>query len=151
MLVLTLGLLRNTLRRTADAIPGGMARGLGRGEAAPPLESRDAHDPVEVPHGDAGWAQLLDTEGQAPRGRGRLMLSSEAAGPDGARTFEANVESFVPGEAPITPGDRLLLLIEMSNEQYPVTVRSIDPGGTAVALSWGADELPATLRELGGN
>ena len=151
MLVLYMNPVRGALRRGASMMQG-MARGLGRGaRVQEATESHDIHDPQTVAHGNAGWVQLLDIEGQRPRGRGRLMLRSEGANTEGAQTFEASVESFVPGDAPVAPGDHVLLLIETANEQYPVTVRAIEAEGSVVSVSWNADELPATLRELGGD
>jgi len=100
---------------------------------------------------DAGWVQLLDIEGQRLRGRGRLMLHSERTRDDGSRRLHAQVESFVPvDELPLKAGDQVLLLIETANEQYPVTVQTIGAVDSVVTIHWTADELPATLRELGG-
>ena len=141
--------LRVALLRGARAAMHGIARVACFGEHPAP---RELDDPTQTGHRDAGWVRVLDADGQRPRGRGRLMLRSEDAHPDGTPAFEARLESFVPAEDPaLGAGDHVLLLVETSNEHYPVTVRAIEAEGSAVSVSWPGDELPATLRELGGN
>lgn len=113
--------------------------------------TRDVHDPVQVARGDAGWVQILDVDEQRLRGRGHLMLQGEPDSRAGEPRFLAQLESFVPADGPqLVPGERAFLLIESANEQYPIVVQEIEPGGSIVRVSWTSAELPAPLRELGG-
>lgn len=114
------------------------------------LKTRSMHG--HAGHRDAGWVQALDVQDQRPRGRGRLMLRRKGARPDGAPRFEAWIESFVQPDGPaLASGDHVSLLVETSNERFPVTVRAIEAEGSVVSVHWTDDELPATLRELGGD
>lgn len=148
MLVFYVDPLRLALRRGARAAARGIVRVAHLDEHPAP---REIHDPTPTGHRDAGWVRVLHVEGQRLRGRGRLMMRREPASPGGAPACDAWLESFVPAEEPtLAAGDQVLLLVETSNEHYPVTVKTIEAGGSVVSIHWTADELPATLRELGG-
>ena len=137
------------LLRGARAATRRIARVAHFGDSPAP---RKLDDPTPTGHRNAGWVQVLDADAERLRGRGRLMLRGKDAHPDGTPAFEARLESFVPAEEPaLGTGDPVRLFVETSNEHYPVTVRSIEAEGSAVSVSWPGDELPATLREIGGD
>jgi hypothetical protein len=103
-------------------------------------------------HRDAGWVQVFDVQDGRARGRGRLLLRRIGARPDQPARFEGRIESFVPADEPaLADGDHVSLLMETSSEQYPVTVQAIEAEGSVVTVLWTGEELPATLRELGGS
>ena len=138
--------LRLAVRRGARAAARAVVRIANLDETpAPGME-----DPRELGHGDAGWVQVLDVEGQRVRGRGRLTLRSEGIRANGVPAFDAQLESFVPADGPALAVGDVLLLAENANEYYPATVRAIDAEGSVISADWMAEELPATLRELGG-
>lgn len=148
MFVLDVGAWRSMLRRGARAVARAIVRVARLDDDA---SSRENADPPQTGNRDAGWARVLRLEDQRLLGRGRLMMRLEHTRPDGAPSYAAWLESFGPSEEPqFTAGDRVLLLIETSNEHYPVTVQAMEAQGSVVSMRWTADELPATLRELGG-
>lgn len=140
--------LHLALLQVVRALTRGITSVLHRGVYRAPHEMANL---TQTGQRDAGWATILDAEGDRLRGRGRLVLRRWGAHPDGTPSFEARLDSFLPAAAtPIRAGDAVLLHIEASNEQYPVTVHTTGVGST-ISVSWPGDELPATLRELGGD
>ncbi len=101
---------------------------------------------------DAGWAKLSNPEGTVDLGRGRLRVWFEAPGSkDGVR--HAQLSSFTPGPTEPRRGDTVAISPEKDSEKYIATVTEYDPvpaGESVVVLDWPNDELPASLRERGG-
>jgi hypothetical protein len=101
---------------------------------------------------DAGWAKLTSPDGKLDLGRGRLMVWYEAPGSkDGIR--HAQLSSFTPGAIEPRRGDSVAVLPESEQESYAATITEYNPvpsGESVVVLDWPNDELPASLRELGG-
>ena len=102
------------------------------------------HDRQRRDHGEGAEYRELRRDGRVGQ-RHRDERSEQEA------RQRARIESFVLAEESVVPGDRALVLIETANEQYPVTVRSVEADGSVICVRWDADELPATLRELGGD
>ncbi len=141
--------VRLVFRRAARAAAQGIVR-VAHLEDQP--GSREIVDPSQVGQSDAGWVQVLDVEDGRARGRGRLMLRSKRIRRGDRPGWEARIESFVPADEPgLASQEQVLLLVETANEHYPVTVRTIEAEGSVVTVSWPHEELPATLRELGGD
>ncbi|MEX1021600.1 MAG: hypothetical protein WD058_00500 [Dehalococcoidia bacterium] len=160
----TLERLTGPIRRLLR--PDRKGRAAGNGSEEPSVAARDG-----------GWAELLSSDGHTRYGRGHLMIwpaepqsghgdsspasqvRDEAVQPtgEGAPNLRGELRSFVPdaAQAP-APGDRLSIRPERGeSEMYSVVVRAYTPasngGGGVVALDWPDDELPASLRELGGH
>jgi len=101
---------------------------------------------------DAGWAQLSSPDGTRDLGRGRLRVWYEAPGSaNGVR--HAQLSSYTPGTTEPHRGDTVAIAPESESERYIAKVMEYDPtasGESVVVLDWPDDELPASLRELGG-
>ena len=102
---------------------------------------------------DAGWARLSSPDGTVDMGRGRLRIWFEAPGtPQGVR--HAQIGSYQPGAVEARRGDTVAVCPEGEAEMYIATITEYNPvpdGGSVVVLDWPDDELPASLRELGGD
>lgn len=101
---------------------------------------------------DAGWAQLSSPDGKRDLGRGRLRVWYEAPGSaNGVR--HAQLSSYTPGTTEPHRGGTVAIAPESESERYIAKVTEYDPtasGESVVVLDWPDDELPASLRELGG-
>ncbi len=101
---------------------------------------------------DAGWARLSSPDGRVDLGRGRLHVWYEAPGSaNGVR--HAQVKSYTPGPTEVHRGDTIAISPEAESEQYLAKVMEYQPvqsGESVLVLDWPDDELPASLRELGG-
>lgn len=102
---------------------------------------------------DAGWARLSSTDGSVDMGRGRLRVWFEAPGWErGVR--HAQLSSYQPGAVEPRRGDTVAICPESEAEMYIASIADYNPvpgGESVVVLDWPSDELPASLRELGGN
>jgi len=102
---------------------------------------------------DAGWARLSSPDGTVDMGRGRLRIWFEAPGtPRGVR--QAQIGSYTPGPVEPRRGDAVAICPEGEAEMYIASIAEYNPvptGESVVVLDWPGDELPASLRELGGN
>lgn len=100
----------------------------------------------------AGWAKVSSPDGRLDLGRGRLRLWFEAPGSkDGVR--HAQLSSYSPGAIEPRRGDTVAICPEGESETYIATITEYEPlpgGEGVVILDWPNDELPASLRELGG-
>ena len=128
-------------------------------------------DPVTIAPRDAGWAELFTADGRTRMGRGHLMIwpghqHGEPAGDGPARVVKdaamplggdapplrGELRSFTIDAGPPVPGDSLAVRPENESQMYPVVVHSFDDQGQqVVSLDWPDEQLPAALRELGGN
>ena len=101
---------------------------------------------------DAGWAKLSSPDGNVDLGRGRLRIWFEAPGSkDGVR--HAQMDSFTPGPTEPRRGDTVAISPEKDAEGYIATIteyNAVPSGESVVVFDWPHDELPASLRELGG-
>ena len=101
---------------------------------------------------DAGWAKLSSPDGTVDLGRGRLRVWFEAPGSKhGVR--HAQLSSFTPGPTEPRRGETVAICPEKDSEKYIATITEYDAvpsGESVVVLDWPNDELPASLRELGG-
>ena len=142
-----------------------------------PTAAYAAHDDSErVASRDAGWAELLSADGHTRLGRGHLMVWAAEAGVvadpaapasdasveedavqplgDSAPDLHAELRSFAPESDLPSVGLDCLVAPEGEEGRYSVIVREVNAGEpgekSVIALDWPDDELPATLRELGG-
>lgn len=102
---------------------------------------------------DAGWARLSSTDGSLDMGRGRLRIWFEAPGTEGG-VRHAQLSSYQPGAIEPRRGDTVSICPENEAETYIASVMEYNPvpsGESVVVLDWPNDELPASLRELGGD
>lgn len=136
---------------SAAAKLGLARRGMGVLRRLKPGSAPAAPEAPEIARGDAGWVQILEIKTQRVIGRGRLLMRTMRPLADGLPRFQARVESFAATDGPPAVGDDLLVLIEGAIEHYPATVRAVEPDGSEITIYWRDDELPAPLRELGGN
>ena len=131
----------------------------------------EAGDPTTIAPRDAGWAELFTADGATRMGRGHLMIwpghHHDEASDDGpprvakdaglplggdAPPLRGELRSFVVDAGPPVPGDSLAVRPENESQLYPVLVQSYDTQGQPVVrLDWPDEQLPAALRELGGN
>ncbi len=118
----------------------------------PHLESESKADDSTNASQDAGWAKLTNPDGTVDLGRGRLRVWFEAPGSKhGVR--HAQLSSFTPGPTEPRRGETVAICPEKDSEKYIATITEYDPmpaGEGVVVLDWPNDELPASLRELGG-
>lgn len=100
----------------------------------------------------AGWAKVTSPDGSLDLGRGRLRVWFEAPGSkDGVR--HAQLSSYTPGAIEPRRGDTVAIVPEGESESYIAKITEYDPvpsGESVIILDWPNDELPASLRELGG-
>lgn len=160
--------IRNLVRPQRPALATEAAGGWGRA----PENEQDASTAI-APR-DGGWAELMTADGRTRMGRGHLMLwparpatdvddgesgpamvdkdAGMALGGD-APPLAAELRSFAIDAGPPIAGDSLAVRPESEFDLYPVTVRAFDRKGDhpVVYLDWPDEELPASLRELGGN
>lgn len=123
--------------------------GAGHGHEAEGAPMNEAtHEERHVARRDAGWVLVLAVDAQTPRGRGQLMISAPQAEVD-EHEIDAQLESYTPEGPLLEPGEDVVLMSEQANEHYPARVQSCGDG--VVVLDWNAGELPAALRELGGD
>jgi hypothetical protein len=117
----------------------------------PELES--TADDRENASQDGGWVKMSSPDGRLDLGRGRLRLWFEAPGsPGGVR--HAQISSYTPGAIEPRRGDTVAILPENESEQYIASITEYNPvpsGDSVVILDWPNDEMPASLRELGGD
>lgn len=101
---------------------------------------------------DAGWARLTSQDGTLDLGRGRLSVWYEPPGSaNGVR--HAQLSSYTPGAIEARRGDMVSVVPEAEAEGYVAKITEYQPvpgGGGVIVLDWPNDELPASLRELGG-
>jgi len=102
---------------------------------------------------DAGWVRLHSPDQSLDLGRGRLMIWYEPPGsPHGTR--HAEIGSYTLGAIEPRRGDAVTVVPETEAESYVATIVEYQPtptGDGVLILDWPNDELPASLRELGGN
>ena len=70
---------------------------------------------------------------------------------DGDR--HAQLSSYTPGSVEPRRGDMVAVRSETESEQYIATITeytAVPEGGGVVVLDWPNNEMPASLRELGG-
>ena len=99
---------------------------------------------------DAGWVELLSVDTQVRYGRGHLFIWLVQSEDD---PMKAELRSFTPDTSQPAKDDRLAIRPEQEMEMYPVIVSGYAPveGEVAiVGLIWPDIEMPASLRELGG-
>lgn len=99
---------------------------------------------------DAGWVELLSVDTQTRYGRGHLFIWHVQKADD---AMKAELRSFTLDSAEPAAYDRLAVRPEREAEMYPVIVAGFAPveGEAAiVGLIWPDIEMPASLRELGG-
>lgn len=98
---------------------------------------------------DAGWVELVSADMSTRYGRGHLYLWQIEQTDQLQR---AELRSFVKDVTEPAPNDRLAVRPELEQEVYPVIVTAYDPGSeeSIVGLVWPDTELPAALREVGG-
>jgi len=102
---------------------------------------------------DAGWVELLSVDTQTRYGRGHLFIWQVQKEDD---PMMAELRSFTPDadDAPEpATHDRLAIRPEQEMEMYPVIVTGYAPvedEAAIVGLIWPDIEMPASLRELGG-
>ncbi|MCK9485712.1 MAG: hypothetical protein M0R73_03275 [Dehalococcoidia bacterium] len=127
---------------------------------------------------DAGWAELLTSNGQTRMGRGHLMIwptdsphpglgerDRDDSGPARVGTdsglpvggdaphLRGELRSFTVDAGPPVRGDTLVVRPENETDMYSVVVERYDGarGQNVVHLDWPDERLPAALRELGGD
>lgn len=131
--------------------PGEVATGQGLTSTPDPSVAKPA-DAQQNASQDAGWAQVSSPDGQRDLGRGRLRVWYEAPGSvNGVR--HAQLSSYTPGTTEPHRGDTVAIAPELESERYIAKVMEYAPsvsGESVVVLDWPDDELPASLRELGG-
>ena len=119
------------------------------GAVMPTEQHADAHENAAQ---DAGWARLSSPDGQVDLGRGRLQMWYEVPGSkNGVR--HAQLSSYTPGSVEPRRGDTVAVVPEHDAEQYIATITeytAVPEGGSIVVLDWPSNEMPASLRELGG-
>ena len=97
-------------------------------------------------------ADLVSQDGLTRYGRGRLLIWAKPPNRADDNRLRAELQTFVVEVEP--PMDTALAVRpEKDPDTYPTTSRSFDAHehGAVVGLFWDDDELPASLRELGGN
>lgn len=115
-------------------------------------EHETSADDAENAAQDAGWAHMYSPDGQVDLGRGRLRMWFEAPGSkNGVR--HAQLSSYTPGSVEPRRGDTVAVRPETESEQYIATITeytAVPEGESVVVLDWPNNEMPASLRELGG-
>jgi hypothetical protein len=145
-------MIQNLLARLRRQRPSNAGREIagssGRSGAGHPAGA----DQPQIAPQDAGWADLVSHDGLTKYGRGHLMIWPEPPNRATDNRLRAELQSFVvEAEPPIHTG--LAVRPEKDPDTYPATSRSFEvmEHGAVVGLFWDDDELPASLRELGGN
>lgn len=145
-------MLQNLLARLRRQRPSNAGRDIAGSSGPARAEHPAGADQPQIAPQDAGWADLVSQDGQTKYGRGHLMIWPVP--PDGAtdNRLRAELQSFtVEAEPPIHTV--LAIRPEKDPDTYPATSRTFEvlEHGAVVGLFWDDDELPASLRELGGN
>lgn len=138
----------HALFRGAQDSAARVQRAMGLGHS---IVDGEGTGQLDVAPRDAAWVELVSADTKTRYGRGHLYLWHVKTEDD---LMRAELRSFAPhegGEAP-AKGDCLAVRPEQEMELYPVVVAEYGPGSeNIVALIWPDTELPASLREVGGN